>query len=407
MDEALKRNLINPPKIRRLVQPWWDACQSTPPQAMPHVSHLLALGKPAEPKLCAANSVEQAELLRNGLREVMGHPMVQDELEQKTRGLPDASPQLQQLFRDTCVAFRNAIQPEATWIASGNVSPFSALELADAGYFVPWKPFDEYARLRWEYHIRRGTAVTWEDVAAEQLHWLTYELAVLGPVGVYQIQTPSLIVLQPDGRVDWKYGHNMVRLNPYLGCPLPNLQGHTISASYLIATYGILNTLTAGPPKKIFEAGVGSWRHLAYLSAQFPNAQLYGCDCPRGYCPAPPAIQKLGEIGLDITSRAHVTVGNLVFNIDSTSFVADGPYDIINVSFACPHYEGYFEQLLSQLNDGGILVIPMSTTVANGECNLLVIRRCGDQFVAVQAVDCSFMPAENPTMDDAPQRVPA
>lgn len=159
----------------------------------------------------------------------------------------------------------------------------------------------------------------------------------------------------------------------YEDTALPIGHGQTISQPYIVAR--MTEVLLAGPPvKRVLEVGTGCGYQTAILAQLIEHLFTVERIAPLQQ----QAKERLAQLGLrNIVYR--ITDGHWGWN-------EFAPYDGILVT-AAP--ETLPEELLSQLADGGRLVIPIGPA---GQQRLFVIQRDGEEFHH-EALDwVSFVP---------------
>ena len=159
----------------------------------------------------------------------------------------------------------------------------------------------------------------------------------------------------------------------YEDTALPIGHGQTISQPYIVAR--MTEVLLAGPPlKRVLEVGTGCGYQTAVLAQLIEH--LY-------------TVERIAPLQEQAKQRlTQLQLRNIVFRITDGYWGWNdyAPYDGIIVT-AAP--EELPEELLSQLADGGRLVIPIGPA---GQQRLFLIRREGDEFHH-EALDwVSFVP---------------
>ena len=159
----------------------------------------------------------------------------------------------------------------------------------------------------------------------------------------------------------------------YEDTALPIGHGQTISQPYIVAR--MTEVLLAGPPlKRVLEVGTGCGYQTAVLAQLIEH--LY-------------TVERIAPLQEQAKQRlTQLQLRNIVFRITDGYWGWNdyAPYDGIIVT-AAP--EELPEELLSQLTDGGRLVIPIGPA---GQQRLFLIRREGDEFHH-EALDwVSFVP---------------
>ena len=138
--------------------------------------------------------------------------------------------------------------------------------------------------------------------------------------------------------------------------PLPIGEGQTISQPYVVA----LMTEAAGLKgnEKVLEIGTGSGYQAAILAEIVKS--VFTIEIKKGlYEQARERLQKLGY------SNVQVRYGDGYFGWES-----EAPFDIIMVTASANHIP---PPLISQLKEGGRLIIPLGSTVFHQ--NLTLVRK--------------------------------
>lgn len=147
--------------------------------------------------------------------------------------------------------------------------------------------------------------------------------------------------------------------------------GQTISQPYTVAAQTTL--LEVAPKMKVLEIGTGSGFQSAVLCEM--GANLFTME---RHLPLHENAKKILE-QLSYHPRFYYADGNI-------GIPTIAPFDRILVTAAAPSIP---DQLLNQLSDGGILVIPVGS---GKEQEMLRIRRCGDKFQMEKHGTFSFVP---------------
>ncbi len=158
----------------------------------------------------------------------------------------------------------------------------------------------------------------------------------------------------------------------YLDRALPIGEGQTISQPYMVAA--MTQALEPGPGQKVLEIGTGS----GYQTAILASIAEHVTTIERRPDLAARAARLLGELGY---SNVTVVVGD-----GSAGLPRDAPFDRIIVTAGAPDVP---EPLVSQLADGGRLVIPVGPRQIQ---DLVVIRRRGDSVQQSMGEACVFVP---------------
>ncbi len=159
----------------------------------------------------------------------------------------------------------------------------------------------------------------------------------------------------------------------YADHPLPIGYGQTISQPYIVAAMSELLELKRGD--RVLEIGTGSGYQAAILAEL--TGEVYTVEIIAELYQS--ATERLKQLGYDRVKTKH----------------ADGyygweeyaPYDAIIVTAAPDHIP---QPLVSQLKDGGRLVIPVGP--AGGYQTLWLIEKHGDKTVARDVMGVAFVP---------------
>ena len=162
------------------------------------------------------------------------------------------------------------------------------------------------------------------------------------------------------------------RSEAYADCALAIDCGQTISQPYMVALMTEALQLSGG--EKVLEIGTGSGYQaavLAELARQVVSIERYAELSAR----AGAVLEELGY--------RNVT---LLTGDGTLGWPAGAPYDRILVTAAAQRAP---EALLTQLAEGGILVVPVGSRSVQ---TLEAIRRVGDAFETVELSSCRFVP---------------
>ncbi|MDC1106729.1 protein-L-isoaspartate(D-aspartate) O-methyltransferase [Prolixibacteraceae bacterium] len=147
--------------------------------------------------------------------------------------------------------------------------------------------------------------------------------------------------------------------------------GQTISQPYTVAAQSSL--LEIAPRMKVLEIGTGSGYQSAVLTEM--GANLYSIE---RHLPLHERAKQLLE---QLTYRPRLYYADGYIGIPTLA-----PFDRILVTAAAPEVPS---QLLNQLGDGGIMVVP----VGEGKDQVMMkIRRCGNEFEIEKHGTFSFVP---------------
>jgi protein-L-isoaspartate(D-aspartate) O-methyltransferase len=154
--------------------------------------------------------------------------------------------------------------------------------------------------------------------------------------------------------------------------PLPIGEGQTISQPYIVAV--MLEALALSPADRVLEVGTGSGYVTALLAEL--AAQVFSVE--RHAALADAARELLADFGY---TNVKVIVGD-----GSQGFEPCAPYNAIIVSAAAPDLP---RALLSQLAEGGRMIIPVGT--ADAQQLQLVRIENGQPRIALREL-CRFVP---------------
>jgi protein-L-isoaspartate(D-aspartate) O-methyltransferase len=154
---------------------------------------------------------------------------------------------------------------------------------------------------------------------------------------------------------------------------LPIGHGQTLSQPFTVAR--MTEILMADAPRKVLEIGTGSGYQTAVLS-KLVKGEIFSIErmAPLFH----KTKERLNDMGLH-NVRLRLTDG-------MRGWPEDAPFDAILAAAAPAEVPA---PLLSQLRDGGTLVLPVGT--AKGQ-RLVVIRRRGDEFVREELDAVTFVP---------------
>ena len=147
----------------------------------------------------------------------------------------------------------------------------------------------------------------------------------------------------------------------YEDTPLPIAEGQTISQPFIVAV--MTEALQLSPSDRVLEIGTGSGYGAAVLGSIAEEVWTIERHPPL----AESARSLLAELGYE---RVHVVCAD-----GTMGWPEEAPYDAIVVTAGGPEVP---EELVSQLADGGRLVIPVGPDPRSQE--LIRIRRLGEEF---------------------------
>ncbi len=158
----------------------------------------------------------------------------------------------------------------------------------------------------------------------------------------------------------------------YANIPLPIAHGQTISQPYIVAL--MTQALYLQGTEKVLEIGTGSGYQtaiLAELARQVVSVERFEYLAER-------ARQRLSLLGYT-NVEVHVSNGTL-------GWPQSAPYRAIIVTAGAPRVP---QELLSQLDDGGRLVIPVGSRF---DQDLLLVIKRGDVLEQRNLGPCRFVP---------------
>lgn len=163
--------------------------------------------------------------------------------------------------------------------------------------------------------------------------------------------------------------------NAYSDYPLPIYSGQTISQPTTVMI--MTQALEAKEGMKVLEIGAGSGYQAAILSKLVgKTGKVYSIEFS-------PELVAYAQQNLRKTGCSNVTVS---YGDGSQGFAAKAPYDRIIVTAAAPKIP---PPLLEQLNEGGILIIPVDSGF--GQTMKKIIKKDG-KFVEQELGEFQFVP---------------
>ena len=163
------------------------------------------------------------------------------------------------------------------------------------------------------------------------------------------------------------------RADAFIDAPLSIGFGQTITQPYMTGLMAMLLELKG--TERVLDVGTGSGYHAAVLGALARRVI---------------SIERIPELA--VMARSNLKRTGLDGNITvlcgdgSLGVPAEAPFDAISVAAAAPHTP---PALIDQLNDPGILVIPIGTRV---EQNLRLLRRQNGKIATRIVSGCRFVP---------------
>jgi protein-L-isoaspartate(D-aspartate) O-methyltransferase len=163
-----------------------------------------------------------------------------------------------------------------------------------------------------------------------------------------------------------------MRRRAYEDSALPIAAGQTISQPWIVAA--ICQALELSGPESVLEIGTGSGYSacvLSLLAAEVVSIERHE------------PLARAARKALTLLEVANVEV---IVADGSRGLPGRGPFDAIAVHATAPAPP---RTLLSQLHDGGHLVVPIAGAVSD---MLTVFRRRGEEFEATEIGPCRFVP---------------
>ncbi len=160
--------------------------------------------------------------------------------------------------------------------------------------------------------------------------------------------------------------------NAYEDRPLPIGEGQTISQPYIVALMTSLADIKPG--EKVLEVGTGSAYQTAILA--FMGCRVYSIE----------RNKELARKAAKLLKKLNINDIKLCVGDGSRGWPENGPYDAVIVTAAAPSPP---EPLLSQLADGGRLVIPVGGKDLQ---ELMVYLREGGGIKNISGGGCRFVP---------------
>lgn len=154
--------------------------------------------------------------------------------------------------------------------------------------------------------------------------------------------------------------------------PLPIGAGQTVSQPYIVAA--MVEALELQPTDRVLEVGTGTGYEAAILGEL--AAAVWTIERHEGLANEARAI--LARLGY---AKVHVVCGD-----GSLGLPEQAPFDKILVAAAAPRIP---ESLVSQLVDGGRLVVPVGTRT---EQQVHIVRKAGNEIVVTTHDLCRFVP---------------
>ncbi|GAB5382680.1 MAG: protein-L-isoaspartate(D-aspartate) O-methyltransferase [Aliiglaciecola sp.] len=159
----------------------------------------------------------------------------------------------------------------------------------------------------------------------------------------------------------------------YQNTALPIGQGQTISQPYIVARMTELLLDSAAPNKKVLEIGTGSGYQTAILAQLFEKV----FSVERIKALQFQAKRRMNQLDLHNVAMKH--------GDGWKGWANKGPFDGIIVTAAAAHMP---TDLYQQLNDGGMLVIPVGTEEQKLHC----VIRDGEEFHSSIVESVRFVP---------------
>jgi protein-L-isoaspartate(D-aspartate) O-methyltransferase len=153
---------------------------------------------------------------------------------------------------------------------------------------------------------------------------------------------------------------------------LPAREGQTISQPWIVAK--MLELAALAPGLRVLEIGTGTGYQTALLAALAGEV----CTIERIEPLLREARLRLEDLGI---GNVHYAVGD-----GTLGWQEFAPYARVLAAAAAPHVP---RELLRQLGEGGLLVIPVGGALSQ---HLEVWRRQGDRFLHERYDECRFVP---------------
>lgn len=159
----------------------------------------------------------------------------------------------------------------------------------------------------------------------------------------------------------------------YQNTALPIGQGQTISQPYIVAKMTELLVQSQGPTANILEIGTGSGYQTAILAQLF--ARIFSVERIKAL--QFQAKRRMNQLDLHNVSMKH--------GDGWQGWPSKGPFDGIIVTAAASHMP---TDLFAQLNDGGMLVIPVGQQDQKLQC----VTRKGNEYHTEVVAAVRFVP---------------
>ena len=159
----------------------------------------------------------------------------------------------------------------------------------------------------------------------------------------------------------------------YQNTALPIGQGQTISQPYIVARMTELLLDSAAPNSRVLEIGTGSGYQTAVLAQLF--TQVFSVERIKAL--QFQAKRRMNKLDLHNVSMKH--------GDGWKGWASKGPFDAIIVTAAASHMP---TELYQQLNEGGLLVIP----IGEADQKLHCVTRNGDEFETQIIESVRFVP---------------
>lgn len=167
-----------------------------------------------------------------------------------------------------------------------------------------------------------------------------------------------------------------LRNEAYIDTPLPIGSGQTISAPHMVAL--MAQALDLRPGHKVLEVGSGSGYHAAV------TAELVS---PGGHVFTVERLRELVEFARENIARTgHSGSVTVVLSDGSVGLPEEAPFDRIFLACGAPSIP---EPLKAQLNDGGVLLVPVGGRMYQ---DLVRIQRRGHRYTSESLGGCVFVP---------------
>ncbi len=166
------------------------------------------------------------------------------------------------------------------------------------------------------------------------------------------------------GVIQTKSQGQHARPTPYFNNPIEIRNKETCSAPYMVLMYNLIALSLLKKPKIIGEGGTGCAYHIANTAVIFPNSEIYTWEDPRKRC------HHKGN--LNLSERIHEITRNCF--AQNTLKGLPNHFDEFYFTFNIPKEE-MLQPFINHLNEGGILIAPVSMESQGGGSILRVYSK--------------------------------